>query len=344
MFLLKILNDINNIISLTRINNNYSRIFFFENNFIENHISPYLFKNKNKSSSLIVSLYHIKSESLKSFDKINFNYLIFLQIFFSFLKIKYIYSSTPDLGFNAFRRSLSNKNKYIYIQHSPASLTMIYSKNAFIQFDLVFIINKFQLNEIIELNNIYNLDIKSWKSSYLFLSKAQKFNNNNKKKILIAPTWGTNFFSTNCHKKLYEILSNGNYDFELRPHFMSYKKKEVSYESLKKDFVLKEDRINFNDYHTIITDWSGIFIEFAKLKSTKSILLNTQKKILNDDFSLFKNEPIEIYARKILGYEANIEDIKFVNDLIQKILFNKDKHKLEIDNFFKQNFFNKQEK
>ena len=340
MFLAKILNDIKNIISLSKINKNYSRIFFFENNFIENHISPYLFKNKKKTSSLIVSLYCVKNESLKNFDNINFNYLIFLQIFFSFLKIKYIYSSTPDLGFNAFRRSLSKKNKYIYIQHSPASLTMIYSKNAFIQFDLVFVINKFQRNEIIELNNIYNLNIKSWKSSYLFFTKDQKIDNHNKKKILIAPTWGTDFFSTNCHKKLYEILSNGNYDFELRPHFMSYKKNEVSYENLKIDFVLNEGRINFNDYHTIITDWSGIFIEFAKLKSTKSILINTQKKILNDDFNLIKNEPIEIYARKILGYETNIEDIKLVNDLIQKILLNKDKDKIEIDNFFKKNFFN----
>jgi hypothetical protein len=61
---------------------------------------------------------------------------------------------------------------------------------------------------------------------------------------------------------------------------------------------------------------------------------------LNDDFNLIKNEPIEIYARKILGYETNIEDIKLVNDLIQKILLNKDKDKIEIDNFFKKNFFN----
>ena len=48
MFLDNILNDINNIISLTKINKNYTRIFFFENEFIENHLSPYIYKNKIK--------------------------------------------------------------------------------------------------------------------------------------------------------------------------------------------------------------------------------------------------------------------------------------------------------
>ncbi len=339
MFLIKVLNDIKNIVSLRKINKNYSRIFFFENDFIENHISPYLFKNKKKNNSLIVSLYQIKKDNLKDFNKIYFNYLIFIQIFFSLLKIKYIYSSTPDLGFNAFNRSILKKNKYIYIQHSPVSLTMIYRKTAFIKFDLVFTINKFQQDEIIELNGIYNLNIKPWRCSYLFLNKTQKTIENNKKKILIAPTWGTNFFNLNCHETLKDTLKKGEYDFEIRPHFMSYKKGEVSLENLKRDFVLCEGEINFNNYHTIITDWSGIFIEFANLNSTKCILLNTKKKVFNKDFNLVKNTPIEIYARKILGYEINIEDIRLANDLIKKIILNKNKDKIEIENFFKKYFF-----
>lgn len=339
MFLDNILNDINNIISLTKINKNYTRIFFFENEFIENHLSPYIYKNKIKKKSLIVSIYKINKKNLGNFDIINFNYLFFIQIFFYLLKVKYIYSSTPDLNFTAFKKSLVKKNKYIYIQHSPASLTMIYNKTAFINFDIVFTVNKFQVDDITELNNIYNLKIKKWKSSYLFLNKVQKKTYVEKKKILIAPTWGTKFFDLDCHLKLSQILKYGKYDFELRPHFMSFKKKEVIYENLKKNFVLCEGRVNFANYHTIITDWSGIFIEFSKLSLSKCILLRTKKKILNKDFNLINSMPIEIYSRKILGYEIDIEDINKVNHFIDKIISNKSFDKIEIEKFFKKNFF-----
>ena len=94
---------------------------------------------------------------------------------------------------------------------------MIYNKTAFINFDLVFTVNKFQVNDIIELNNIYKVKIKKWRSNYLFLKKDQNKTFIEKKKILIAPTWGTNFFKLKYHLKLNEILKNGNYDFELRP-------------------------------------------------------------------------------------------------------------------------------
>ncbi len=339
MFLKNILNDLKNIISLKKINKRYDRVFFFENEFIENHLSPYINKNKLQKKTLIISIYEIKKKNLKDFDVIYFNYLFFIQIFFYLLKIKYIYSSTPDLDFTPFKRSLVKKNKYIYIQHSPASLTMIYNKTAFINFDLVFTVNRFQVDDIIELNNIYKLKIKKWRSRYLFLNKGQNKTSIEKKKILIAPTWGTNFFKLEYHFKLNEILKDGNYDFELRPHFMSYKKKEIIYESLKKDFDLCEGKVNFGNYHTIITDWSGIFIEFSKLNLSKCILLNTEKKILNKDFNLVNNIPIEIYARKILGYEIDIQDINKVNKIVEKIISNKLNDKNEIENFFNKNFF-----
>ena len=120
---------------------------------------------------------------------------------------------------------------------------------------------------------------------------------------------------------------------------MSLKKKEVIYENLKKNFVLCEGRVNFANYHTIITDWSGIFIEFSKLSLSKCILLRTKTKILNKDFNLINSMPIEIYSRKILGYEIDIEDINKVNHFIDKIISNKSFDKIEIEKFFKKNFF-----
>ena len=109
MFLKNLLNDFKNIILLKKINKNYKRVFFFENEFIENHLSPYLYKNKVQKKTLIISIYKITSKNLKDFDIISFNNLFFIQIFFYLLKIRYIYSSTPDLNFTPFKKSLVKK-------------------------------------------------------------------------------------------------------------------------------------------------------------------------------------------------------------------------------------------
>ena len=159
--------------------------------------------------------------------------------------------------------------------------------------------------------------------------------------VLLAPTWNSNFFDLNCHKLLKEHMDKNNISYILRPHPMSFKKKEISLEDLNKLNIPVDssNNLDLNKYRFLVSDWSGIFIEFANLNSTKCILLNTKKKVFNKDFNLVKNTPIEIYARKILGYEINIEDIRLANDLIKKIILNKNKDKFEIENFFKKYFF-----
>ena len=68
------------------------------------------------------------------------------------LKLNLLYSSTPDIGNTIFKRSKLKKNcKYIYLQHSPVSLTMIYREKAFENFDAIQVISKFQESEINEM-------------------------------------------------------------------------------------------------------------------------------------------------------------------------------------------------
>ena len=62
--------------------------------------------------------------------------------------------------FARFKRTLNNEElnlksvKYIYIQHSPVSFSMAYEFNAFNYFDAVQVINKFQYDDIIEINKL----------------------------------------------------------------------------------------------------------------------------------------------------------------------------------------------
>jgi hypothetical protein len=338
--------DIFTLINSLKYSKTIRRVFFFENNFIEPHLAPYLFKNKNRNETIIVSLYKIQNEQLKNFKIFQFNKIFFLNLFFLLLKIRYCYSSTPDIDNSAFQRSIFKKTKYIYIQHSPLGLNKIYRDNAFTNFDVVQVINNFQKNDLIDISKIKKKKIKVWCGKYLFLknkgNNSFKYQPNikKKKKILIAPTWGTDFFETNIHLSIKENLNIDKYNLFIRPHIMSTLKNKNLIRNLEKnDFQISSGKIDFDSFDLLITDWSGIYIEFAKIKKIKSILIQNKEKILNKKFSEFKNESIDLYARKKLGIILIPNQLSIIESKVNDIFQNQQKYVEEIDNFFKDNFY-----
>ena len=340
------LRDIFTLIDFLKYQKKVKRIFFFENSFIENHLAPYIEKNKNINETIIISLYKIQKKNLKKFKIFQFNKLFFLNLFFLLLKIKYCYSSTPDIDNSAFQRSVFKKTKYIYIQHSPVGLNKIYRDNAFTNFDVVQVVNSFQKNDLINISKMKNKEIKFWRAKYLFLSnennKEFKFNINKqeKKKILIAPTWGTDFFDLNIHLEIKKNLNPNKYDIFIRPHNMSIlKNKNLINDLTQNNFQMSEGKIDFTRYDLLVTDWSGIYIEFAKINKIKSILIQNKDKILNDKFYEFKEESIDSFARNKLGKVLTISQLGSIESVADEIILNQSNYKLEIDKFFELYFY-----
>jgi len=337
------LRDIFTFIDFLKYRNKTRRVFFFENNFIESHLAPYVDKNKNSNQTIIVSLYEIKNDDLKKFKIFQFKNLFFLNLFFLTLKIKYCYSSTPDIDNSAFQRSVFKKTKYIYIQHSPLGLTKIYRDNAFSNFDVVQIVNSFQKKDLNDICKIKNKKIKAWRGKYLFLSENHFKSDSNKiqkKKILLAPTWGTDFFDLNTHLLIKKNLNANKYDLFIRPHNMSILKKKISINDLKRNqFQIADGNINFSEFDLVITDWSGIYIEFAKVNKIKSILIQNKEKILNSKFYEFKDESIDSCARNKLGKVLTLKEISSIENEVDDILSNQIKYSSEIDEFFEKYFY-----
>ena len=102
---------------------------------------------------------------------------------------------------------------------------------------------------------------------------------------------------------------------------MSLIKSEVSLSDLKKLNIKYNiaNAINLNDYKYLISDWSGIFIEFAILTKRRALLVNTPKKILNKNYTNFTQTPIEIYLRNIFGKTFEVDELdKLVDELKEK--------------------------
>ena len=99
---------------------------------------------------------------------------------------------------------------------------------------------------------------------------------------------------------------------------MSIKKKEISLEELINSNINYDcqNELNLDLYTDLITDWSGIFLEYAIIKKKFPILINTKQKIRNINHQIVKNIPIEIVAKNILAHSLDVADIKQITDFI----------------------------
>lgn len=315
--------------------------FFCEGEFIFNYIQPYLEKKILKTKVVLISFENILYKNEKNLEIFIFHTNFFRELFFLTLKLNFLYSSTPDLNNTIFKKSKFFRCKYIYLQHSPVSLNLIYNESAFDSFDAVQTINKFQYNEMKEIKKLKNLNLKIFKSKYMFVEKQKLIkSNHDKTQVLIAPSWNTQFYKLNCHLTLRKFLLENSISFKFRPHPMSFKKKEIDkevFETLK--ICLDNSKfINFFDYDYLISDWSGIFIEYSLITNRKAFLLNTPKKILNKKFENFSNEPLEISLRHKF---ANTFEVDKIEELVKKINENKKdvSEENEIKKIIQENFY-----
>jgi len=319
--LIKFLKDLVTFIRFKFSNTKFEIGFFCESKFIYNYLEPFILKKiQNNKKILIFCFENFENKNLKDTSIIVLNTDFFRELFFLTLKLKYLYSSTPDLENTIFKRTKFSKCKYIYLSHSPVSLTLIYNESAFDYFDAVQVTSKFQYDELSEIIKNRNLKTKKFRYPYLFvknqIKKIRKIRS--KIDILIAPSWNTSFYSLNCHILLKKFLDRTNLTYEFRPHPMSIKKNEISFDALKSMNIPidQSNFLEFSKYKYFISDWSGIFIEYALIFKRKAYLINTKSKIVNDKYLKYKNKPIEITLRNILAKAFEIENIeKLVNEI-----------------------------
>ena len=203
------------------------------------------------------------------------------------------------------------------------------------------VVNTFQHNDLKKIINQRTLKIKIIKSKYSFLqilNKKTKENNSNIQ-ILIAPTWNTDFYKKKIHKIIIKNLQDFNAKLYFRPHPMSLKKNEVNLKYLQKlGYIIDSNEVlNISNFSHLITDWSGIFIEFAIIKKKKPILFNTTinssdriKQITDNDF--------EFFSRNLVGNVMNLKDVGNLRNFI--INSNDFKDQKDIEDYFDKYFYN----
>ncbi len=332
-------------------------VFFSENKNYTDVFQPIIkkFLQNNVNIIYITSdkedfYYSLKDKNLKSFY---ISKTIGQIMLLNNISCKNLILTMPDLNNYHIKKSKNCLN-YLYLFHSAVSTNMIYRNSAFFSYDKIFCVGKHHYNELseyIELNKLKNLKlIKAGypKFDYLYF----KFNKYEKEfiknKITIAPSWGAKNIINENIIKILQILLDENYKINLRPHSQSFKyNKEIlkKIEDKFKDnsnFKLEKGNFEFKnvfDSEFLITDWSGIAIEYAFITKRPIMYINTPKKVNNKLFNDISFDPIEVKIREKIGLIIEEDNIININTYLKK-LKNNEYFKDEVNNLKKDYLYN----
>ena len=264
--------------------------------------------------------------------------------FFLTLKTKILIMDMPDLDRFHIKRSKVYPVHYIYIFHSMFSIHSYLRKGALDNYDTIFCVGEHHKKEIRATEERYGLkekklieygfgrlDTLMWEKK-----KFQKTDMKNKNLVLITPTYGENNLLKICGKDLIKILLQEGFTVMLRPHYKILKDSKKLIKSIiesfgnNPNFILEEGIIPSEKFHNskcMISDWSGISLEYAFTFERPVILIDLPKKNLNPNSGDIPIEPIEISIREKIGHVVSPNNLEKIPEIIKN---------LDNDNFSEQ--------
>ena len=357
------------ILLIDKIKNNY---FIFQKIIHLRKIKPkYLFYSEDKKyqkyAYLLIEalvkkhqeeIYYVSSEIDDKINNLDVKNIFIgkgflMNFFFLIVRAQNMFLTLTDLGNHVVSRT-KNINKYIYYFHAPVSTTKNYTATAFDNYDVILCNGDYQIDEIRKREFIKKIKKKKLiKSGYFYFDYLNNLMNKNIKanEILIAPSWNynsKNFINENLEKIIQSAL-NGGHTVRFRPHPESFKRSMLTINNLLKKFSNKKfilDETSENIYSMekakcLITDNSGIAIEFVLLFKRPTLYFEDIDKIHNTEFDNYKNLiTIDQKVKDTFGYTFRYENIKDLNTLISKSIVEFTNKDVEIKNFIEDNFYN----
>ena len=256
--------------------------------------------------------------------------------FFWELKAKIVIMTMPDLENYWIKRSKVYPVHYVYIFHSIVSTHTIYRKGAFDHFDSIFCVGPHHIDEITATESVYNLNHKNLvEYGYGLLDKLQKNkpvkNQKNstkyeKKKIVIAPSWGKKGLLETKGIELVKILLDAGYHVTVRPHPMTISKWPKKIKAIKNEFddnpnfEMETDVSSFESIYSaygLISDWSGIAIEYAFVCEMPVFYIDVSQKINNSSYNKIPCKPLESSIRNLIGKVISPNDLGSLPEVIE---------------------------
>ena len=296
----------------------YKKVVFYSESFQDwHHLKPLL----NALLDDDIAVTYVTSDDrdpglLKLSNKYRSIYIgkgFFRILFFQFLRAKLLILTMMDLNNFELKRSMHPVH-YVYIFHSLTSTHMVDTEKSFDHYDTIFCAGPHQKKEI-ELRE-KNKDLKAKNlvpygypriEKLIQLSSKPK---NEKKVILLAPTWGEQSIINLMGMEICSIILNQGYSLILRPHHETIKRSpqlideiENKYSHLQTFRLVREmgDSESLLQSDLLICDWSGTAIEYAFGLEKPIIFIDIPPRVRNPNWREIQSEPLEMSIREKVG-------------------------------------------
>ena len=296
----------------------YKKVVFYSESFQDwHHLKPILNALLDEDIAVTYVTSDDKDPGLlklsKKYRSIYIGKGFFRILFFQFLKAKLLILTMMDLNNFELKRSMHPVH-YVYIFHSLTSTHMVDTEKSFDHYDTIFCAGPHQKKEI-ELRE-KNKDLKAKNlvpygypriEKLIQLSSKPK---NEKKVILLAPTWGEQSIINLMGMEICSIIINQGYSLILRPHHETIKRSpqlideiENKYSHLETFRLVREmgDAESLLQSDLLICDWSGTAIEYAFGLEKPVIFIDIPPRVRNPNWREIQSEPLEMSIREKVG-------------------------------------------
>ena len=342
--------------NIKQINKDKPKIIFFSENKAYLKYAYVLIDVINKKYPN--QIYYVSSDINDRVDKINIKNIyigkgVLMQYFFLTVKGENMFLTLTDLDNTAVKKNKFIKN-YIYFFHGTVSTTKVYTSTAFDNYDTILCNGDYHVKEIELREDANKLKKKKLiKSGYPYFDYLNyKLNKNEvNNEILIAPSWNKNkkhFINENFEKIIDNVIKSG-FKVRFRPHPENLKRSQIYLNSIKKKFndemfIYDDDPENYKAFEKakcLITDNSGISIEFFLLMKRPIIYFDNFDKIHNNQIENFKDlETIEDSVKSKFGIFFKYNEIDNMKNIVDQSILNFKENSDEVDKFIDINFFN----
>lgn len=262
----------------------------------------------------------------------------------------------PDIETFHIKRSYIRKDiEYIFVPHGIGSTSLTLRNHATDHYDTVFLIDKYQRKEEEVIQKVNKLkDRKLFDFGYTLLDDMidnykQNKKETNEKTVLIAPSWQKDNIIDLCLDDILEKLKGHDYKVIVRPHPQHVRHMKEKFDKLKEQY--KNDKsveiqTDFSSNDTVfnasllISDWSGIAYEYAYTTKKPVLFINSPMKVMNEDYKIYEPNPFDIWVRSKIGEELELDDIKNIDKLVEKMFKDKDKYKKKITEIVNDSVYN----
>jgi YidC/Oxa1 family membrane protein insertase len=225
----------------------------------------------------------------------------------------------PDM--NAFHIKRSPKvQHYAYLHHSLVSTHMIYRKGAFDHFDSILCVGPHHNEETREWEASQGLPAKElFEHGYHPLDalieaarnmSAPPVGGDKRLNVLLAPSWGPRGLIETGAEEIVRILLDAGHFVRIRPHPRTRQISGPVLDALTAKFAdhpgvdMNEDTTKYEallQSHVMISDWSGVAMEFAFGLGRPVLFVDLPRKINNPDYTALTAEPLEVTYREEVG-------------------------------------------